>query len=327
MSHYSPIHCFLPWLLAFSVLPSAFAVRIPAHIFPNEKSTVITQIDIPESEIDHYPKVLDPTLDDSWYWTTHTGEFTGYVNRRDIDGKTRLKRGTIIRVNPTYSSWVLTKYEPNDDVRVRSRLSVGRVSIKKEIPVYFQLKQTKDTPQVNVFAESTVRPAEETPPLPVEPAPIVKAEPQPIQPMYQEPISTPIIETQHLIEAMEAPEIAIIPELTDEPTQEIIDPLLEEKPRISPQALVDLAPPPVDLFQEFEGYLRLVAQDDAQVEQFQYQLDTRSGRRIVYVETSQLVGDSFETYVDQWINIRGSLEETQPNFALFIEAKNIWVAP
>lgn len=326
MSFCSPIHCYLPWLLVLLAVQSASAAQIQAHVFPDEKSTVITQIEIPESETDHYPRVLDPTLDDSWYWTTHTGEFTGYVNRRDIDGKTRLKKGSIIRVNPTYSSWVLTKYEPHDDVRVRSRLSVGRVSIKKEIPVYFQLKQTKHTAEVNKFKESTARPIKELQPPPVEPAPIVKIEPQ-VRIEESNPIPAPILESNTLVEAVVTTKITIIPELTDEPTQEMIDPLLEEKPRISPQALVDLAPPPIDLFQEFEGYLRLVAQDDEQVEQFQYQLETRSGRRIVYVEISRLMGDSLESHVDQWINIRGSLEEKQPDFALFIEAKNIWVAP
>ena len=326
----------------------ALGVRIPAYVFPDEESDVITHLRVSEKDLGKYSEVLDSTLEGTWYWTTHKDSFTGYVNKNDIEGKKRLKKGALIRTNPTYSSWTLTKYEADDKVQVRSKLSVGRVSITKEIPVYFRF----DKP-------------EPVQPPPVAPKPIAQVS-KPVDSPVEEPI-TERVETATLDTGSNTPPVAVGPAKekiqpepayeetpqnmqTDEPEQEAVamqesieetpqpveparpqetyvDPLLEEAPRISPQDLVDLAAPPMDLYQEFEGYLRIVAQEDPMSGVFRYQLNTRSGRRIVYVATRYMVDESFHEYLNAWINIRGTLEETKQEQTLYIEAHNIWVAP
>jgi hypothetical protein len=344
-----PRFCILT-ITFFALSAFAMAVRIPAHIFPDEKSDVITYIKVSESELEQYSKVLDPGLRQTWYWTTHRDKFTGYVNKKDIDGKNRLKKGTTIRMDPTYSSWSLTKYEPDDKIRIRSRLSVGRISITKEIPLYFQFKKPEETKIEKAVAEA---PRPETAALSQPAQPIVMEEVVGMQPIETQPVEQPQtlppqVETPVVIESEgaetgmkaeqpateqttpEVQEIQETPVIQDEPKTTrytFIDPILEEASRISPQELVNLAPPPMDLFQEFEGYLKLVQQDDPQGDVFKYQLETRSGRRIVYVDTAQLMNESFIDYVNMWINIRGTLEETQPDLALYIEARSIWVAP
>lgn len=326
--------------------PFGMAVRVPAHIFPDEKSNVMTHLKINESELEQYSKVLAPGLEQTWYWTTYKEKFTGYVNKEDIEGRNRLKKGTVIRINPTYSSWSLTRYEADDKVRVRSRLSVGRVSLTKEIPVYFRLKRPDRVPS-EALVTQTQEPEPEKLPPPIQPIEIVETAtissiPEPSmeqsQSTNQEAEDQPDV-VGELDTGMEEiqpapdqsippiPDIAEISTTTEKTHVGIIDPLLEEIPRISPQELVNLAAPPADLFQEFEGYLRLLEQDDPQNDVFKYQLETRSGRRIVYVDTAQLINESFLEYVNMWINIRGTLEENQPDLALYIEARSIWVSP
>ncbi len=300
------------------MLQSAQAIKVPARVFPDEKSDIITYVEVNTGNPEEHPQVLDASLGGEWYWSTYEGEFVGYVSKREVLNRKQLRPGTLIRTNPTYRSWVLTKYERGDNVRVRSRLSVGRVSFEKEIPIYFQM------PEAIVEEESFV---ETTPP---------------VQTMDQEvPVQAVDTETPNEVETtadltpppsveelVSPSPIAVIPEMAEEPEPEpIIDPLLEEKPRIPAQELASLAPPPADLYQEFEGFMRVVAADDALVDQFQYQLETRSGRRIVYVKVDELRSGSHEDYIDQWINIRGSLDEFGPDFILFISANSIWVAP
>jgi hypothetical protein len=343
---------------------SADAELIPAHVFPDATSDVITHLEISKETLAQYPRVLDASLTSHWFWTTHEGEFIGYVSKRDITGKNRLRPKTLIRMDPTYSSWILTQYEPGDDIRVRSRLSVGRVSIKKRIPVYFRLpKQVKTPAQTEQRTPTPFAPAEDaviesleetlslpdpvseitTPPA-TQPDQIELEESKPEQqPDLWESasMSEPEVETtsdDKPADLSETPEpiqyeqptakqtVKVIPEEAELGAQEEpIDPLLEEKPRIDRQDLADMAPPSTNLFQEFEGFLRVVPGDDPNVEFFNYQLETRSGRRIVYVATRTLTASTYEDHVDRWINVRGTLEETEPEFILFIEAHNIWI--
>ena len=320
----------LLWMLG--LFQFSHAVRTPVHVFPESESNVIAELDIDPNDLDQYPKVLDASLEETWYWTTHEDEFTGYVSKRDLERRNRLRPGTLIRVNPTYTSWILTRYEANDDVRVRSRLSVGRVSIRKEIPVYFRAPDSssssfepeKDEPE-KVVVPPVISPESE-----VDETSVYQENPETEEPLAPDPLeeepdySAPIYQPAEDPLPVEQPEV---PEVMLTPEPEPIDPLLEEQPRISGQDLAQMAPPPASMDQEFEGFLKLVPLDDALAAQFDYQLETKSGKRIVYVDISKLKAVSVESFVDQWINIRGSLEETDPDFTLFIEAKNIWVAP
>jgi hypothetical protein len=356
---------FLVRLAFLGSLPMlARAELIPAHVFPDATSDVITHLEISKEDLANYPRVLDASLQTPWFWTTYEGEFIGYVSKRDISGNNRLKPKTLIRMDPTYSSWILTQYEPGDDIRVRSRLSVGRVSIRKTIPVYFRLPKNLPTrvPSTRTFTP----PIQETEPIvpePIEedyteptisrlPEPVVSPPPEPVMP---EPIqdeldgpersqdesfaaepaqeSNMFEETEAILEQDPEPvlpaatpeNMKVVPEETGlESSSEDIDPLLVEKPRMDRQELANMAPPPTNLFQEFEGFLKLVPSDDPNSEIFNYQLETRSGRRIVYVATRTLTASTYENLVDEWINIRGTLEETEPEFILFIEAHNIW---
>jgi len=339
-------------LLAFQT--SAHAIRVPAYVFPDNKSDIITYVEVNPAQPGAYPAVLDASLDGGWYWSTYEGDFVGYVSKREVINRNQLKEGTLIRTNPTYRSWVLSKYERGDKVRIRSRLSVGRVSFKKEIPVYFQMPDAETLSRQQVVAElgttssessskpdvassisqpaevsTTVSPATPMPPSsmvetpPAESAP--KAEPSRPNPLQS--VAAEMPEEVHQPSTATQPIIAAIPEMIEPTPPEPVDPLLEEKPRIPAQELVNLAPPPADLYQEFEGFLRVVSAHDSLASRFQYQLDTRSGQRIVYVAMDQMRGGSYQDYVDQWINIRGSLDEVGKDFTLFIEARSIWIAP
>ena len=326
----------------FTVSTLAIGARLPVYVFPDEDSDVVTHLRISENDLKNYSRVLDPSLEGTWYWTTLEDKFNGYVNKDDIDDNNKLKDGAVIRVQATYSSWPLTKYEEGDKVKVRSRRSVGRVSITKEIPIYFRF----DKPGKKL--KPVIRDAPQKPTSVVEPAPVVVEEmPTPTDEPDTELASTALPEDQPITTAITDTEPGPLPEtpaetvaeVSETETQEVApdqvapreetyeDPLLEETPRMSAQELAALAPPPADLFREFEGYLRIVALGDPMVGIFRYQLETRSGRRIVYVNTAQLINESFLEYVDAWINVRGTLEETQPEQALYIEAKDIWVAP
>lgn len=321
------------WLVSVSILSAQFlygqALRVPAHIFPDDKSDVITYVKVDTTERNAFPKVLDPGVEGEWYWTTYTGDLVGYVNKREVISKNKLNEGTLIRTNPTVRSWVLTKYERGDLVRVRSRLSVGRVSLEKEIPVYFQFPEPPPLTAENPFVgkeKQTPASTNKTEPTPV----FIKDLPAPEEPVVAEdpPSDMEPIEENEIQETPE-PLVTAIPEVAETlaPKPVPADPLLEETPRISSQELANLAPPPADLYQEFEGFLKVVPAADELSEEFQYQLETRSGKRIVYVQTKNLRGASHQEYVDQWINIRGSLDEIGKDFTLFIDAYSIWVAP
>jgi len=339
-----PVRLFLFSLIFAAGFSNAKANRIPAYIFPDADSTIMTYIEVSPDTLSQFPRVLDISLDEDWHWTTFEDEFIGYVNKRDINQRNKLKPGTLIRVEPTYSSWILTKYEPDDQIRVRSRLSIGRVSLQKEIPVYFkasdvipaaslqnwqsreieatsppvfETKVEETIPEPQPEAEPTFRQNPE--PQPVEQAETVLPEPEvEIQPLEQS-------EGIHPIEP-EREEVLVIQEPVQSFPEYKGDPLLEEKPRMSAQELANLAPPPVALLQEFEGFLRLVPAEDDHADRFQYQLETRSGRRIVYVDIRNLAADSIKNNVEQWINIRGTLEETESDYALYIMARNIWIS-
>ena len=324
----------------FTICSLAVGARIPAYVFPDEDSDVVTHLRISEKDLENYSRVLDPSLNGTWYWTTLEDKFDGYVNKDDIDDKNKLKDGAVIRMQATYSSWPLTKYQEGDKVKVRSRRSVGRVSITKEIPIYFRFDEPKTKIQP-VIKDAPQKPVEVAEPAPVvvEETPTSAAEPDAqlasTETSADQPAETAISESE-LEGSTEIPAETVAevptetPEVTPEPTtpkEVYIDPLLEEAPRISTQDLAALAPPPANLYQEFEGYLRIVAADDPMAGVFRYQLETRSGRRIVYVDTAQLINESFLEYLDAWINVRGPLEETEPEQTLYIEAKDIWVAP
>ena len=319
-------------LIIGSQLLNAQTLRVPAFIFPNDNSDLITYIKVDPSKVVAFPKVLDSGLDGEWYWTTYTGDFVGYVNKREVVSKNQLKNGTLIRTNPTVHSWVLTKYERGDTVHVRSRLSVGRVSFSKEIPVYFQIPDAELATMAEMPAEPPVSEEIETPQIAaVEEHEVTKTVKAPVvDEIAQMDAPTQIEEDSAIsadIPAHSPPLLAAIPEMAEPVKQKPVDPLLEEAPRIPAQDLANLAPPPSDLYQEFEGYLRLVTAADPFSKDFQYQLETRSGQRIVYVKLLNLRGGSYEDYVDQWINIRGSLDEIGKDFTLFIDAYSIWVAP
>ena len=333
----SPRFCML-MVAFFTIITLAVGARIPAYVFPDEKSDVITHLRVSENDLKNYSRVLDPTLKGTWYWTTLEDKFDGYVNKDDIDNNNKLKDGAVIRVQATYSSWPLTKYQEGDKIKVRSRRSVGRVSITKEIPVYFRFDKPAEK------SKPVIRDVPQKPASIAKPAPVVVEEtPAPADGPDTELASTALPEEQPEEAAItktepEAP-VETVAEVPETDVQEAAsdqvasqeetysDPLLEETPRMSAQELAAIAPPPADLFQEFEGYLRIVALGDPMAGVFRYQLETRSGRRIVYVDTAQLINESFLEYVDAWINVRGTLEETQPEQTLYIEAKDIWVAP
>lgn len=114
----------------------------------------------------------------------------------------------------------------------------------------------------------------------------------------------------------------IVPELIPEAAPST-DPVLEEAPRISAQELANMAPPAVDLLRDFQGFLREVPSGDAQSSNFRYQLETRSGRRIVYLDIKNLLHTGFDSMIDQWISIKGLLSELPPDNVLYLDARNI----
>ena len=320
-----------------SMTTLAMGVRIPAYVFPDEDSDVITHLRVSEEDLGQYSRVLDSSLEGTWYWTTHKDKFTGYVSKEDVEDNKRLKKGTLIRMNPTNSSWTLTKYEEDDRVRVRSKLSVGRVSITKEIPVYFRFDKPEPVQEQPV--PEPARPVEEPEMEPSVETAAMDTTPVAMEPVVEETMPEPEInegKTQDLLAGDVVEKPPVIEETVEEVSQPVVtagsqetyvDPLLEEAPRVSPQDLVNMAAPPTDLYQEFEGYLRIVAQNDPMSGVFRYQLNTRSSRRIVYVATRNMVDESYLEYLNAWINIRGTLEETTEEKALYLEAHNIWVAP
>ncbi len=322
--------CVVALLLVNASVATAKSVRVPAHVFPDKDSDIITYMEIDPGASPDFPRVLDASLGDTWYWSTYEGEFIGYVNKREVLSRNQLKEGTLIRTNPTYRSWVLTRYQRGDLVNVRSRLSVGRVSFNKEIPVYFQLPQTAPVATTPEPASSREPPS--PPSLPQhEDGEAQSEESMPDDAIAVEESLPPASDAEKTPAEPAARDtrLDLIPERAEsfEPEPEPIDPLLEEQPRIPAQDLANLAPPPAALFQEFEGYLRIVPEDDAMSRQFQYQLETRSGQRIVYVRIDQLRRDSYREFVNEWINIRGTLDEVGDDFTLFIDARSIWIAP
>jgi len=66
-----PTGNFKGWILSLAIgltlLTQAVAVRTPLHVFPDEDSTVITQISIDPETVDQYAKVIDASLDETWY--------------------------------------------------------------------------------------------------------------------------------------------------------------------------------------------------------------------------------------------------------------------
>jgi hypothetical protein len=318
-----PLHFMGLPLLSLLGVTSAMAasIRVPAHVFPDPRSDIVTYVEIPGSGVaSAFPRVLDAGLEGEWYWSTYEGDFVGYVAKHEVIGRNKLREGTLIRTNPTVRSWVLTRYAPDDRVNVRSRLAVGRVAFNKRIPVYFQASAAAEIPGVPVQKDrESTRPETTGPTLPAQPSQLVE---------HESPQQSPDEELQP--SQAQPSRIAVVPELPGSPEAlpaEATDPLLEEQPRISGQDLANLAPPPTDIFQEFEGYLKLVPGDDPLSSRFDYQLVTRSGRRIVYVSLDHLRSVSHDEFIDQWINIRGSLEEVGGDFTLYIEARSIWVAP
>lgn len=332
LKHHSPqlshlLKCFLSFLI---LKTSLYAERVPAYVFPDIKSDVITWIEVTPGQTRLNP-VLDSALEGSWYWSTHEDDYVGYVSTREILNRNMLKPGTMIRTNPTYHSWILTKYQRGDRVGIRSRLSVGRVSFHKKIPVYFQLPEPPPTEAVSAVEITPVQETEiSEEPLVARTETTLSSEiASPSDAVNNEPAESEKIESTpepELNTVLPAP-VTIVPELAESTILEPVDPYLEEKPRIATQELANMAPPPADLYQEFEGFFKIVPATDPKSKQFQYQLETRSGQRIVYIDVSQLRIESYESDVDQWINIRGSLDETGSDFSLFIKAKGIWIAP
>jgi hypothetical protein len=96
---------------------------------------------------------------------------------------------------------------------------------------------------------------------------------------------------------------------------------------MDPQRLANLAPPSSDFIQEFEGFLRMVDASDRFSSRFRFQLETRAGRRLVYVDSSQLKGVFLGDWVDAWVNLRGNLGEVDSDGQLYVVAKTVWVAP
>jgi len=259
----------------------------------------------------------------------------------------------LIRVDPTYSSWILTRYEPDDEIRVRSRLAVGRVTIEKEIPVYFRKPVSSKSPSSNQRERQIPQPPEVSESnsdeqietlieaddtdnslpdssLTTTPVPEPAIDSRPEKTEKTGPASEDASNAQDESEPVEVESEVTNAPAVEEPLDvvaERVDPLLEEKPRISPQELANLAPPPSALYQEFEGFLRLVPLEDDLEDRFAYELQTKSGKRIVYVDIRELKKSSVEKYVDQWIHIRGDLTETDPDFTLYLEAQNIWISP
>lgn len=306
-------------------------VIVNAHIFPDSSSTVITQIEVFPENVSEYSRVLDPVLQEPWYWVTYEGDLSGYVSNRELDDQGRIIEGTLIRVNPTYNSWVLTRYEPGDDARVRSRLSIARVSIRKEIPVYFKLpvdgqtelrfKPVEDTPQPPAASDATppylsnVTVQEPTPEHEVEPEPVAEEYTLPEDPGVDAPkIIADLEETSEEVEGVPVEVPTIRAEDLDE-----VDPLLEEMPRIPEQKLAALSPPLIALTQDFTGYFHM-NREAATQELYPYELQTKSGKRIAYLDISKLVQERFDSLLKERVSIKGTLNETEDGDALYIGA-------
>jgi hypothetical protein len=305
----------IPWLLP----AASYATRVALHIYPDAKSPVMQHFEIQPGQFAEFPRVVDASLKDPWYWTTIEGEFTGYVGRNDLDNRGRLREGTLIRVDPTQSGWVLTKYQDGDQVRIRSRMSVVRVTVKKEIPVYFM------EPAASIEHTPGMVSPTEAPLAVVSPPKTAVQKPVTVEPEEPQATAPTPAEAQ---DASEAPTPPAPPPVADRATAAPVvptgDPLLEEKPRVPMQELADLASIPAEFEREFEGFLRMVPSSDPQSSRFRFQLETRSGRRIVYLDSSQLRGITPAEWLDSWINVRGSLEETTPDFHLFVMARSLW---
>lgn len=74
---------------------------------------------------------------------------------------------------------------------------------------------------------------------------------------------------------------------------------------------------------DFQGFLKQVPSGDPQASHFRYQLETRSGRRIVYLDIKNLLHTGFDDMIDQWISIKGLLSELPPDNVLYLDARNI----
>ncbi len=420
----------IPALLVSALIPffsQAAAVKVPAYVFPDEKSPVIAYIDV-DPELSH-ARILDPKYEGEWYWTTWESSFYGYVGNSRVKRNGSVEEGSIIRMNPTRDSWILTRIEKGDKVRVTSRLSVSRIQIEKEIPVYYKLPINEETgglaavpiSPANAVGMDAVKEVEEpTPDASVEQVAAVLVEPDPstadvavpsgsetvavddasqptpakaAQPVpgsapasvativtepgtpspsegtpdteaqpYQgetlDPVELPVDNASYTTVAADVPQESpspdtqatdpgieslipestaaeqippisanissepIVPELIPEAAPST-DPVLEEAPRISAQELANMAPPAVDLLRDFQGFLREVPSGDAQSSNFRYQLETRSGRRIVYLDIKNLLHTGFDSMIDQWISIKGLLSELPPDNVLYLDARNI----
>ena len=428
----------IPALLVSLLIPffsQAAAVKVPAYVFPDEKSPVIAYIEV-DPELDH-ARILDPKYEGEWYWTTWESSFYGYVGNSRVKRNGSVEVGSVIRMNPTRDSWILTRVEKGDKIRVTSRLSVSRVQIEKEIPVYYKLPIIEESGGLAAVPISPVKPVEidavkevqeptpeaaipttaplsevtpdastsdstpetqedSTPTDEIEAAAAGQPETQaeitsPAIP-GEAPVSVPTIVTEpgtaagaddtaipqaepyqgETLPPVEPPaEITSETALesgpvTDEPTPEspstdaptgsslpepstaepippisatatsestespetastipATDPVLEEAPRISAQELANMAPPAVDLMRDFQGFLKQVPSGDPQASHFRYQLETRSGRRIVYLDIKNLLHTGFDDMIDQWISIKGLLSELPPDNVLYLDARNI----
>lgn len=139
-------------ILAFA--PVAFA-QVPLYAQPDASSQVIGLVPASDPAIASGQPVMDEEAREAgWHWTEYEGTFTGYVSAEDLD-KENVESGSIVRLEPSAESPVLTVVTETDEPEVLSVAEFAEIRFSKAVPAYFLKPSTQPAPEERAAAATS----------------------------------------------------------------------------------------------------------------------------------------------------------------------------
>ncbi len=128
-------------LLAFLMIPGILvsAEKVALYLESDITSEKIAEISPEDSRL----SIAEPVMDEDnraegWYWMEYRGDFTGFVELKDVAKDLSVRPGALVYLRATYDSPVFTVITEEDAAELIFAQDWAEISFSKAVPVYFK---------------------------------------------------------------------------------------------------------------------------------------------------------------------------------------------